>query len=638
MPATNIFLALTDAAVLDLLQRSVLTPAGYRVIPCLDEANLLKQLGESSSGILILDDGFAQAGALDLSQRLGRQHPALSILLLTNTLSQKLINDAMQHGLVDVLTPPLKPREVLAAVERAQERAAALNQWTQREARRATQSLQQRIADMEAVAAAGRAVTASLDLDSILARIVNSAVELTGAQAGSLWMVDKDRGELYPRTVRNLEPKLIEALRLRLDDSLAGQAVRTGESLKINQTKPLVIQGEHQVYSVIYVPLHSHSGVTGALEVNQGAPGKPFEQQHLALLTALADYASIAIENANLHAVTVQERGRFERILTHVEDCVVVVSPERTITFMNPSARQAFAPELASAAMKPVADVIQHPDLVQIFHLPESGFPLRREIALDDGRILNAQCIYVDKLGVVATMQDITQLKELDRIKSEFVSTVSHDIRSPLTAILGYAGLLEKVGPLNDLQRQFVERIHASMAHITMLINELLDLGKIEAGFDSQKELIFPGEHIQQVFDELGERAAAKGIILRAEIEPDLPQILASPTRIQQMLANLINNAIKYTPTAGTIQVRASAADDQLFLQVTDTGVGIPLAEQPYIFDRFYRASNTTGEPGTGLGLAIVKSIVENHQGRIWVESAPGKGTTFTTILPVFKN
>lgn len=638
MPTTNIFLALTDAAVMDLLQRSVLTPAGYRVIPCLDEADLMKQFGESSSGIVILDDAFAQAGALDLSQRLGRQYPALSILLLTNTLSQELVNNAMQHGLVDVLTPPLKPREVLAAVERAQERAAALSQWTQKEARRATQSLQQHIADMEAVAAAGRAVTASLDLDSILTRIVNSAVELTGAQAGRLWMIDEDRGELYPRTVRNLEPKLIEVLRLRLDDSLAGQAVRTGKSVKINQTKPLVIRGEHQVYSLMYVPLHSRSGVTGLLEVNQGAPGKPFEQQHLALLTALADYASIAIENANLHAVTVQERGRFERILTHVEDCVVVVSPERTITFMNPSARQSFAPELVSAAMKPVADVIQHPDLLQIFHLPDSGFPLRREIALEDGRILNAQCIYVDKLGVVATMQDITQLKELDRIKSEFVSTVSHDIRSPLTAILGYAGLLEKVGPLNDLQRQFVERIHASMAHITMLINELLDLGKIEAGFDSQKELIFPGQHIQQVIDELGERAAAKGIILRAEIEPELPQILASPTRFQQMLANLINNAIKYTPAAGTIQVHASAADDQLFLQVTDTGVGIPPAEQPYIFDRFYRASNTTGEPGTGLGLAIVKSIVENHQGRIWVESAPGKGSTFTTILPAFKN
>lgn len=638
MPTTNIFLALTDAAVLDLLQRSVLTPAGYRVIPCLDEADLVKQLGESSSGTLILDDGFTQAGSLDLSRRLGRQHPALSILLLTNTLSQKLMNDAMQHGLVDVLTPPLKPREVLAAVERAQERAAALNQWTQREARLATQSLQQRITDMEALAAAGRAVTASLDLDSILTRIVNSAVELTGAQAGSLWMVDKDRGELYPRTVRNLEPKLIEALRLHLDDSLAGQAVRTGEPLKINQTKPLVIQGEHQVYSIIYVPLRSRSGVTGLLEVNQGVPGKPFEQSHLALLTALAGYASIAIENANLHALTVQERGRFERILTHVEDCVIVVSPERTITFMNPSARQTFAPGLVSTALKPVADVVQHPDLLQIFHLPESGFPLRRELALEDGRILNAQCIYIEKLGIVATMQDITQLKEMDRIKSEFVSTVSHDIRSPLTAILGYAGLLEKVGPLNDLQRQFVERIHASMAHITMLINELLDLGKIEAGFDSQKELVLPGQLIEQVVDELGERAAAKGIILHAEIEPDLPQILASPTRIQQMLANLINNAIKYTPAAGTIHLHASAADDQLFLQVTDTGVGIPLAEQPYIFDRFYRASNTMGEPGTGLGLAIVKSIVENHQGRIWVESTPGKGTTFTTILPVFKN
>ena len=210
-------------------------------------------------------------------------------------------------------------------------------------------------------------------------------------------------------------------------------------------------------------------------------------------------------------------------------------------------------------------------------------------------------------------------------------------MRSPLTAILGYIELLERVGPLNDTQREFVQRVNLSVQNITNLINELLDLGRIEAGFDTQKEFFDIESLIQLTIEDLREQADDKNLTLLVEIPNQLPKIFASTTRIQQVMSNLIENAIKYTRQDDSVKISARLEAEQLIFQVIDNGPGIPIQEQPYIFDRFYRAANSEETTGTGLGLAIVKSIVENNQGRVWVESQPGQGTTFTVVMPVLQ-
>jgi two-component system phosphate regulon sensor histidine kinase PhoR len=242
----------------------------------------------------------------------------------------------------------------------------------------------------------------------------------------------------------------------------------------------------------------------------------------------------------------------------------------------------------------------------------------------------------IPDVGLAITMQDITHLKELDRIKSEFVSTVSHDLRSPLTAILGYVELIDRAGPVTEQQREFIRRVQFSVNNITSLINDLLDLGRIEAGFDTRKEIVPLGAIISYAVEGLRNRLAEKEQDLVTEITPNLPTVLGNPIRLRQLMGNLLGNAIKYTPAKGKITVCAHAEEGQIIIQVIDNGPGIPTTDQPYIFDKFYRASNIPMDvPGTGLGLAIVKSIVENHQGRIWVESVIGQGTTFTVVLPV---
>jgi two-component system NtrC family sensor kinase len=267
--------------------------------------------------------------------------------------------------------------------------------------------------------------------------------------------------------------------------------------------------------------------------------------------------------------------------------------------------------------------------------LEDINTPYRSEIALEDGRIFNAQLTTIKGVGLAVTMQDITHLKELDRIKSDFVSTVSHDLRSPLTAILGYIDLIERSGSINERQREYIHRVRSSVRGISDLISDLLDLGRIESGFDAHKMIVSVSAILHYSVDNIRNQLEEKNQKLELDIFHDLPNVSGDETRLRQMIDNLLSNASKYSPVGGVIRVSARHERDQIIIQVSDTGYGIPLSDQPYIFDKFFRAANVDEDIlGTGLGLAIVKSIVENHQGRIWVESALGEGTKFTVVLP----
>lgn len=332
------------------------------------------------------------------------------------------------------------------------------------------------------------------------------------------------------------------------------------------------------------------------------------------------------------------DHQKLEIILTKVKEGIIVVDHGGRLMLVNPAARALFGLGEARLSGKPVGDVFRHPDLLECLSEEKAAAPFRAELNLEDGRILNAQFTPIAEVGLVVTMQDITYLKELDRIKSDFVHTVSHDLRSPLTAILGYIELIERVGPINDQQREFIRRVQVNVHNITALIDDLLDLGRIEAGFDTRNEILSLADTVHFVVESLRDQIAEKNLAVTVNIPGELPALLGNPLRLRQMLNNLIDNSIKYTPPGGSIHVQVEARGEQIILQISDTGPGIPPGDQPFIFDKFYRARNIAeGTPGTGLGLAIVKSIVENHHGRIWVNSFPGEGATFTIVLPTIE-
>jgi two-component system NtrC family sensor kinase len=636
MANANILLILADPKIAELLERSILRPAGYEVTLVSEKSTAESLVKVIPPDVIIMGEKLRDGSGFDLAPLFMERFPNLAMVFLADSHSEELVVKAMRLGFSDYVSPPLRPNDVLQAVNRAIQRRQRVSDWSRLESRRNTKTLQKRVDGLEALQRVGRSVTALLDLDNVLTVVVDSAVELTGAEEGSLLLLDEATGELYMRAARNFQDDFVRKFRLPIRDSLAGQVLRTGRPITIDEKTPQKIKTSYLVHTLIYVPLQVRGRVIGVLGVDNRQSGHPFLEDHIILVAALADFAAIAIDNARLYTRTEVERKKLETILTHVEDCVIVVDQDGRLVLANQTARSAFGVQDANPVGKPARDLFQHLDLLEILNDEKHSRPSRAEITLEDGRVFNAQLTSIPDVGLAITMQDITHLKELDRIKSDFVSTVSHDLRSPLTAILGYVELIDRAGPVTEQQREFIRRVQFSVNNITALINDLLDLGRIEAGFDARKEIVPLGAIINYAIEGLQSRLTEKDQNLAIEITAKLPTVLGNPVRLRQLMGNLIGNAIKYTPAHGKITVRGHAEEGQIIIQVIDNGPGIPPTDQPYIFDKFYRASNIPIDtPGTGLGLAIVKSIVDNHQGRIWVDSVVGQGTTFTVVLPV---
>jgi two-component system, OmpR family, phosphate regulon sensor histidine kinase PhoR len=325
---------------------------------------------------------------------------------------------------------------------------------------------------------------------------------------------------------------------------------------------------------------------------------------------------------------------QFEQVLFNLNDGFILTDLNAHVLLVNHSAQQIFNLGDAQVVGKPVNQVFYHPDILDIFK-PQRTFPYRNEITLEDGRVFSMQSSLILSVGIAVVMQDITHLKELNRIKTDFVNTISHDLRSPLTSIYGFIGLIDRVGPINRQQAEFIQHIQASVQHITALINDLLDLNRVESGYDLQMVEVNLQDLLTQTISSLEYQISEKMQEVTLTIPDQVPLILGNPLHLQRMVGNLIENAVKFTPPMGKIDIRCKVESNQIILEFTDNGPGIPLEDQPHIFEKFYRGSNLSqATMGTGLGLSIVKTIVEKHHGRIWVESSP-QGTTFSVILPV---
>jgi two-component system phosphate regulon sensor histidine kinase PhoR len=634
----SILLALEKSPVLQLLERA-LRASGYLVLTIHDQAALEKSLMETTPTMVVIGDRLKGVDGMKLAQNMLERFPTLPIVMFADFESPDLIKKALRIGISDVLFPPLRTDEIVETLQRCQKRAEALGDWVRKEVKYTTSSLEKRVKELETLVRLGHAITGSLEIDSVLTNVVSTAVELTGAEEGQLLLIDEPTGELYVRAERNLGEQQARTFRLKVADSLAGQVVRTGEPVTFSSASPQKIKSAYLVHALIYVPLRLQNKVFGVLGVVNRQTNRPFREHYVLLLSLLADYASNAIENARLYRKSEQERVQLETMLDNIDDGVIVLDGDLRIMLINPSMRRSFGLGLSDLTRQNLFDVIQHQDVRALLGSVEENPLKHHEISFEDGRVFNAQYTPIQGVGSAITMQEITHLKLLDRLKSDFIHTVSHDLRSPLTAIMGYVELLDRIGPLNEQQKEFVKRIQGSVNSITTLVNDLLDLGRIEAGFDSRKDLVAMDGILRYTLDTYFNQIKDKRLKVTVEVPQTLLPVLGNPIRLRQMLDNLIGNAVKYTPEDGTVAIKMSVEQEQLITSIKDSGIGIPLSDQAHIFDKFYRASNAPkGVPGTGLGLAIVKSIVENHEGRIWVESKMREGTTFFVVLPLYKS
>ena len=539
---------------------------------------------------------------------------------------------ALSAGARDVLVKPFEPERLAASIERALQAARAarardaLREQTERQAQ-----------EFNALYNIGKTITALLNVDEILSQVVSAAVNLTRAEEGSLLLLDADSGELYLRAGKNLDEATARNLRVRVEDTLMGRVIQTGRPVMLSGDDVVKVKTSFLVKAILNVPLIVAERVIGVLSVDNKRSRQVFGEHDAHLLSTLADYAAIAIENARLYWAAEGERAKLHTILRDTQDAVIVTDAEMRLVLANNAARTAFGLGDESIGA-PLADAIHNPALLELFDQGKRrGHNWRAEIPLGDSRTLQGQLSELSGVGFGAVLQDISRLKELDRIKSEFISIVSHDLRTPLTTIRGYVELLPRAGPLSPMQQDFVERIERSTSSIVDLIGDLLDVSRIEAGLDWEMETTDLHKVVQEVTTSLQPDAAAKRQTLNVEIH-DRPMILGNGRRLAQVVSNLVGNAIKYTPEGGQIDAALREDGDFVLLEVRDTGIGILAEDQHRVFDKFYRVESdeTATIAGTGLGLSIVKSIVEKHKGRVWVESELGAGSAFTVLLPKY--
>jgi signal transduction histidine kinase len=267
-----------------------------------------------------------------------------------------------------------------------------------------------------------------------------------------------------------------------------------------------------------------------------------------------------------------------------------------------------------------------------------SSFASQAAIALENARLFAALKEHSDQLEE-RVRERTAELEKANRAKSQFLANMSHELRTPLNAIIGFSALLAEgvPGPLTAKQRRHVGHIQTSGQHLLAVINDILDLSKVEAGkMTLTLQPVDLGQVVQESLTLVRGEAAAKGLRLEAAVPADLPPVLADRIRLKQILSNLLSNAVKFTPEAGAVTVGARAAEEGLAIWVQDTGVGIAPEDQERIFREFEQADNSLGRQhqGAGLGLALTRKLVELHGGRVWVESAPGQGSAFTFTLP----
>ena len=336
-------------------------------------------------------------------------------------------------------------------------------------------------------------------------------------------------------------------------------------------------------------------------------------------------------------AVLESERLRLATVLDQMTDGVLIADATGLIQFANPAAGRLF--QFSNPLQHSIAEVVRNHQLVEAWRRGQQTRQIQSESVGVPTRHQYLQLIVIPDQhtsGSLLLAQDLTRIRRLETVRRDFVSNLSHELRTPLASLKALAETLQE-GALDDppAARRFVDQIQIEVDALTQMANELLELSKIESGrFTLDRSPVAASHLLRSVAQRMQVQVERANIILRVECAEDLPKIQVDAQRLEQVLINLIHNAVKFTRPGGEVVLCAEAAPGEIRFSVRDTGVGIPPDEVSRIFERFYRVDKSRTGRGTGLGLSIAKHIVEAHRGKIWAESIEGRGSTFFFSIP----
>jgi signal transduction histidine kinase len=561
---------------------------------------------------------------------------------------------------------------------------ARLQEWQQLVAELAGKAAQS--TELATLYEASQALNSSLDLSETLNAVIDLLIHLTGAERGCLGLYDED-GNLDIRVARNFDQEGNALFDLELSHTVVRETVQKAQPVLTTnaQLDPRFSAQEsvvgYHLRSIVCIPLHVRRRVIGALYLDNRIREGVFAESDLPMLIAFANQAAVAIENARLYTVTdqalaarveelttLQQIDRelnasldFERVLeltlswalratSAEEGALCILDDEKAVRTVTGGGNGATPPDpevvhlvtcshgpLVIGRLRILVPIRCEDRIVGFLDLRSNGSLLfRPEHAQFASRLADHAAVAIENSRLYEAV------RQANRAKSEFVSFVAHELRTPMTSIRGYADMLIKgmVGELAAQQVEFAQIIHSNVERMQILVSDLQDVSRIETGqlrLEVKPTLL--AETLEGALQSTRPQIEARAQRLTVEVPANLPLVRADPARMTQVLINLLSNACKYTPEGGEIRVRAWVDGSYAYCAVSDTGVGMSPEDRAHLFTKFFRSENPAVRemPGTGLGMCIVKSLVELQGGVIAVESEPGKGTTFTFTVPVVK-
>lgn len=651
-----------------LLAEIVLPELGYHAIIANTGRQGLQRLRQKLPDLILLDLQLPDISGLDLLRLIAQEGYDVPVILMTAHGSESIAVEAFRLGARNYMIKPFSETEAQMVIDKA-----LRERRLQSERDRLTRHLQQRVQELTVLYSIGKSVTTLMDLEELLERIVEAGVYITHAEEGFLLLRDAHTDELYLRAAKNLGEQRAQRLRMPIDDSLAGQVVRTGKPIRINQGETgmvLKVKTGFLVRSIIQVPLTVGQDVIGVLAVDNQQSDRGFTDNDQYLLSTLAGYAAISIENARLYLQVKQSEERYRDLFANAYDVIFTLDRNLCITSINKAGQQLTGYSLA--------DLQGH--ALPSFCTPTSWESVRAwfdellqgnavspfELALlrHDGELLylevSTQCIYagqqVKELHCIA--RNLTERRHLEEqlIQAEklsaigqLVAGVAHELNNPLTSISGYAQLLLRDKTLSEHTIEDVQHIYVQAERAARIVQGLLIFAREHK---PERVLVNLNDVLQRTYQLRAYQLRVDNIKVVTKYDPHLPPTVADPHQLQQVFLNLINNAhqaMMARGNSGTLTIRTyrgTARSDSgeglnhtvpgaevLKVEISDTGIGIPERDLNRIFDPFF-TTKPVGQ-GTGLGLSICFGIIQEHHGRIWAESTVGEGTTMHVELPL---
>ena len=513
-------------------------------------------------------------------------------------------------------------------------------------------------------------LSSTLDGDEIERAVLSTVKEGVKGETAALllppnslteqfWKVTVQASDIDARTAaRQMTERLLNGMQAVSDQLDQAEEIRT-----VVDEMTVAEQGVAGLYtteleSFLCVPLIVRGETIGMLGVGSVVPQR-FDSRQLGLLSTIANQAAVAINNTMLFRQTLLEKQQLETILTNMADGLLTLDARRRVAAINPALEQMLGLEAEEAIGRCPFEASSDSRLASLAALcaglgpaalldgsyGEAGV-IEREITLETSTrrtVRVASSLVADApeqyLGEVMVVHDVTRERELEQMKSDFLANTSHELRTPLHSIKGFVKLLlDGKVPNPETQREFLGIINEESEHLGSLVDDLLEVSRIVDGhLELTHDQMSIGLVVHKTAQKLTNLAKDRGIEFEIDVPSPLPTIEGDEERLTQVMTNLLHNAIKFSQEKARITVRAKALDSGVLVQVVDQGIGISSEDIPRLFQRFYQVdgSTTRQNPGTGLGLFITRQIIEAHGGRIWVESEPGKGSTFSFTLPL---